>query len=87
MIKRRLLSWFLIGVLVVSVIDVVPSMDVCAEGIGEVYAKRSFDSSYDSAGTIWAALTPLRKLHLKYGRRKRLRLCSADMKRAMAEAL
>ena len=48
MIKRRLLSWFLIGVLVVSVIDVVPSMDVCAEGIGEVYAKRSFDSSYDS---------------------------------------
>ena len=47
-IKRKLLSCFLASVLAVSVIGVVPSVEVYAEEIQKVYAKRSFDSSYDS---------------------------------------
>ncbi|MBD5135127.1 MAG: type I pullulanase [Lachnospiraceae bacterium] len=47
--KRKLLSVFLAGALVTTSINVVPPMEIYAEkGEGVVYAKRSFDSSYDS---------------------------------------
>ena len=47
--KRKLLSVFLACALVTTSINVVPPMEIYAEkGEGVVYAKRSFDSDYDS---------------------------------------
>lgn len=49
MLKRRLLSMFLMGVLLISSFYMVPALEVHGEkGEGTVYAKRTFDSSYDS---------------------------------------
>lgn len=46
---KKLFSFFLASVLAATTVSVAPSMEIYAEGEdGKVYAKRSFDSSYDS---------------------------------------
>lgn len=48
-IRRKLLSFFLAGAMAVTAINVVPPVEIYAEeGEGKVYAKHSYDSSYDS---------------------------------------
>lgn len=90
--KRKLLSCLLASVLAVSAIGVVPSAEIYAEEIEGSYNKRLFWGvtmilRMLTTGTTWAALIHLKKPLLKYDRRKRLRLCYADMKREMAAVL
>lgn len=91
--KRILLSCLLTSVLAVSAIGVVPSAEIYAEEIDGLHTERLFGGGVTmilrmlTTGTTWAALIHLKKPLLKYGRRKRLRLCYADMKREMAVVL
>lgn len=90
--KRILLSCLLTSVLAVSAIGVVPSAEIYAEEIDGLHTERLFGGvtmilRMLTTGTTWAALIHLKKPLLKYGRRKRLRLCYADMKREMAVVL
>lgn len=49
MLKRKILSVFLAGALVITSFHMTPALEVHGEkGEGTVYAKRRFDSSYDS---------------------------------------
>lgn len=80
LIKRKLISCFLAGVLAVSVMDIVPSAEVYAKEIEEVRGERLFPGGgvammrkMLTAGMIWDVRIRPKRLHLKYGHPKRLR--------------